>query len=112
MNDGQQCVLCLAEGVDGQNDQLGLRLCMVDEVQVDKLLQFYICRLHALDNVGKERADVAPSRHVGNDTLDGFLLQNRQIASKVLSYLVDLSCTICIANKTGAIPRWSFLEAK
>jgi hypothetical protein len=48
----------LDEGVDGHDGKVGLRLGVVHEVQIDELLELEVIRLHAVDDVGEEGADV------------------------------------------------------
>lgn len=46
----------LGESVDGENGQIGLRLSVVHEVEVDKLLELQVVCLHAVDHISKEGA--------------------------------------------------------
>ena len=46
----------LGEGVDSQNGQVRLRLGVIHQVEVDKLLQLKVISLHAVHHVSKEGA--------------------------------------------------------
>ncbi len=63
----------LDERVDGEDDELRLRLGVVHEVEVDELLLFEVFGLHVFEHVWKETADVLADGHVGDDALDGIL---------------------------------------
>lgn len=44
----------LDKGIDGENDEFGLCLCIVHEVEVDEFLLLEIFGLHILEYVGEE----------------------------------------------------------
>lgn len=46
------------EGVDGEDDELGLRFGVVDEVEVDEFFLFDVFGLHVFEDVGEETAHV------------------------------------------------------
>ena len=48
----------LDKGIDCENDKLRLRLCIVDQVEVDELLLLKIISLHVLEYIWEQAADV------------------------------------------------------
>lgn len=54
----------LDKGIDGKNDELRLRLCIVDQVEVDELLLLEIISLHVLEYVWEQTADVLQAMRV------------------------------------------------
>ena len=51
-----ECV-CLGEGVNSEDGQIGLRLGVVHEIEVDQLLQLKVVGLHAIHHIRKQRAN-------------------------------------------------------
>lgn len=51
-------VRVLDERVDGEDDEVGLRLGVVNEIEIDKLLLLDVFGLHVLENVGEKAADI------------------------------------------------------
>lgn len=47
----------LDKRINSHNSQVRLTLGVVHQVQVDKLLQFQIIRLHAVDHIREQRAE-------------------------------------------------------
>lgn len=64
----------LDECVDRHDGQVGLCLGIVDEIQVHKLLQLQVVRLHAVYDVWEEHRHVLAYGHGRDDLLDRFLL--------------------------------------
>lgn len=53
-DEGVGVLAVLGEGVDGQDSEVWLRLCIVHEVKVDELLQLEVVSLHAVHHISKE----------------------------------------------------------
>lgn len=82
----------LGKGVHSEDGQVRLRLGVVHQIQVDQFLQLQAVRLHTVDHVWEQRADVLPNRHTCNDLLDGFLLPLPLVALEVQAKLCELTC--------------------
>ena len=81
----------LDERVDGHDRQVGLRLGVVDEVQVDQLLQLQVLRLHVVHDRGEEHGDVLAHGHGRDHLLHGLLLLGPVQAGQLLLELMDLA---------------------
>lgn len=63
----------LDKRVHGENDELGLRLGVVHEVEVHELFLLNVFGLHVFEHVWEERGHVLANGHVGDDALDRVL---------------------------------------
>jgi hypothetical protein len=105
-------VRVLDERVDGEDDEVGLRLGVVDEIEVDELLLLDVFGLHVFENVGEKAADIfagdfkrkfplskqdpfvrtLSDGHVSDDPLDGILAFVTILTIKVGAKLKVLAC--------------------
>ena len=46
------------ERVHGKDDQIRLGFCVINEIEIDEFLLFDVLRLHVLEYVRKETADI------------------------------------------------------
>ena len=82
----------LDERVDGHDREVGLRLGVVDQVEVDQLLELEVVGLRAVGDVGEEHRDVLADSHRRDDLLDGLLGAGAVRGAEVLFQLGDLAC--------------------
>mmetsp|Transcript_69392 Transcript_69392/g.201331 ORF Transcript_69392/g.201331 Transcript_69392/m.201331 type:complete len:285 (-) Transcript_69392:17-871(-) len=81
----------LAEGVDGQDRQLRLRLGVIHDVQVHQLLQLDVVRLDAIHDICEQSGHVLADGHVRDDLLDRILLLGLVARMELLLQLLDLT---------------------
>mmetsp|Transcript_24348 Transcript_24348/g.39794 ORF Transcript_24348/g.39794 Transcript_24348/m.39794 type:complete len:217 (+) Transcript_24348:1452-2102(+) len=84
----------LHKRVDGQQGQFGLRLGVVDQVQVHQLFEFNVSSLNAIENIRKEHGDVFSYGHVGDDLFDGIdldmLFRGMELHSELMHFTLFL----------------------
>lgn len=84
-------VFYLHKGVHGQYSKIRLALGVVDEIQIHKLLELQIFRLHTIDHIRKQGRHVLPHRHRGNHFLNRiFSLVLRPAESKWQNWKLKL----------------------
>ena len=93
-DEGVRVVGILDEAIDAEQRLLGLRLGVVDKVEVDKLLELQVLRHHAVDDICEEVRHVFAHGHVGNDLLDGVLLAVALRRLQLLAQLMVLTLAV------------------
>lgn len=58
----------LDKGIDSHYGHVRLTLGVIHQIEIDKLLEFEIVRLHAIDDIGKQRTEQKESKN----TLSGY----------------------------------------
>lgn len=66
-----KCVHC-------HDSHVGMRLGVVHQVEIHKLLEFQIVSLHTVDNIGKQSRHVLAHGHGGNDLLERKILYDHK----------------------------------
>ena len=82
----------LDKRVDREDREVGLRLRVVDQVEVDELLELDVDRLDAVDDVSEEHRDVLADGHRGDHLLHRILLLLHLRVAQLLAQLMDLAC--------------------
>lgn len=90
-DEGIGVVGILAEGVDGEEGQVGVALGVVDDVEVDEFFKLYICGLDAIHHVGEKHGNIFPDGHVGDDLFDSVTFLVLVLGLKFLAEFVGFA---------------------